>query len=485
VLKTPTVLRLEDGSFYGWEGSWEHGGSCEGTCTHVWTYAYALAFLFPRLERSLRENEYKYCQFDDGSTAFRMLLPPGRGVWWRMPCVDGQMGGVVKTYREWKLSGDTEWLRSLFPDVQKALEFAWDPDSPFRWDKNKDGVLEGRQHHTLDVEMFGPSAWLEGMYLAALKAAAEMADALGMPDKAEEYRALFRRGSRWTEENLFNGRYYIQKIDLADKALVDGFGAGQYWNDETGEIQYQIGDGCEIDQLLGQWHADINGLGDIFDAGHRRTALGTMFKTNYKPSLREFANPWRVFGLNDESGTVICEYPDGARKPWIPILCSEEVMTGFEYALAGLMIAEGLVGEGLTMVRAVRDRYDGEKRNPYNEIECGSNYARPMSCFALMAIASGFVFDMPHETIGFLPAVGGDLFTIWGLSDTWGTYERKGSRETITVLGRPLRVKAVRLGDPEAVKEVVIDGERADFKVREGAVLPDSSVIRSEIRIIR
>ena len=64
VLKSAVVSRLEDGSLYGFEGAGEHHGSCEGSCTHVWSYAYACCFLFPRLERSLRENEYKYCQFE-------------------------------------------------------------------------------------------------------------------------------------------------------------------------------------------------------------------------------------------------------------------------------------------------------------------------------------------------------------------------------------------------------------------------------------
>ena len=469
VLKTATVLRLENGSFYGWEGCGEKGGSCEGTCTHVWTYAYALAFLFPRLERSLRENEYKYCQFDDGHISFRMTLPPGRGLGWNMPCVDGQMGGVIKTYREWKLSGDTEWLRKIFPKVKKALEFAWDQNSFVRWDKDKDGVLEGRQHHTLDVELFGPSAWLEGMYLAALKAASEMAEALGMPKKAAEYQKLFKKGSAWTDENLFNGRYYIQKIDLADKALIDSFDAGSYWNDEAGEIKYQIGDGCEIDQLLGQWHADISGLGDIFDVSNRRKALQTMFSSNYKPSLREFANPWRIFGLNDESGTVICDYPDGVRKPWIPIPYCEEAMHGFEYALAGLMIAEGMTNEGLTLVRAVRDRYDGEKRNPYNEIECGSNYARSMASFALIPILSGFVFDLPKKKIGFVPKTGGDFESVWFTGTGWGKVRITKDEVRITILGGRMDLERLILPRGDA-KRAAADGKDVFFIPKEDGI---------------
>ena len=81
----------------------------------------------------------------------------------------------MKVYREWKICGDTEWLRACGPNVS-AIAFAWHPDNEDRWDPDKTGVLWGRQHHTLDMELFGPNAWLTGFYLGALKAAAEMAE---------------------------------------------------------------------------------------------------------------------------------------------------------------------------------------------------------------------------------------------------------------------------------------------------------------------
>ena len=163
VLHSPTVWRLTDGSFYGWEGSREADGSCEGSCTHVWNYAYALCFLFPELERSIRTLDYTYNVQDHGAMRFRMQLPLGRKAGYQMPCLDGQMGGIVKLYRDWLLSGDDEWLARLWPAAKKSLEFAWDPENPCLWDENQDGVLEGRQHHTLDMELFGPSSWLESI----------------------------------------------------------------------------------------------------------------------------------------------------------------------------------------------------------------------------------------------------------------------------------------------------------------------------------
>ena len=467
VLKSPTVLRLENGEFYGWEGVHSDIGSCEGTCTHVWSYAYALCFLFPDLERSLRDVEFR-CDVDpNGKMGFRTLLPLGRGVSKTRACVDGSMLTVVKALREWKISGDDAWLEKNWQTVKSILEYAWHEENPDAWDRDRDGVLEGRQHHTLDMEMFGPSSWLEGLYLAALRAGAEMAEHFGETEKAAEYRALFENGYAYTKKNLFNGKYFIQKVDLSAKEYTERFGCPEYWNEEQQQLKYQIADGSEIDQMLGQWHANILGLGDIFDPEQRKTALASMFKNNFKPNLREFANMWRVFALNDEGGTVICDYPEGSEKPVIPIPYCEECMTGFEYAFAGLLISEGFIEEGLQAVRAIRDRYDGAKRNPWNEIECGNNYARAMASFALLPIFSGFTFDLPKKHIGFSPIVTGDFRALWSLGTGWGEFVRTDAESSVRLQGGTITLSSLTLGGAPAVKELTVDGNPIAF-TREG-----------------
>ncbi len=485
VLKSPTVLRLEDGSFYGWEGVHEKSGSCEGTCQHVWNYAYAMCFLFPDLERSVRDLEFKYSTDQDGKMGFRMLLPLGRGVSGFRACVDGQMGAVIKCYREWKISGDNEWLRANWDNIKKVLEYAWSDKNPDAWDLDKDGVLEGRQHHTLDMEMFGPSSWLEGMYLAALKAAAEMGDFLGDTVKSEEYRELFNKGCKWTKENLFNGKYFIQNIDITDKNITDRFSASDtYWNDETGEIKYQIADGSSIDQMLAQWHADIIGLGDIFDREQVSIALEQMMKNNYKPNMRDFANPWRIFSLNDESGSVICVYPDGANKPKIPIPYCEETMTGFEYSFAGLLCSRNMIDDGIKAVSAVRNRFDGKKRNPWNEFECGSNYARSMASYALIPILSGFEFDMPKKYIGFNPYVKDKFNAIWSIDGAWGEFILDENKVTVTVTEGKLLLSAFGLKFSNTVSSLKIDGKSVDFKFENGIIYFEETTISQNMEFL-
>ena len=446
ILKSPTVLRLEDGSLYGFEGCCPTCGCCEGSCQHVWNYAYALPFLFPNLERSMRELEYTHSMRDDGKLGFRLRLPLGRARQ-DFACADGQFGTIIKCYREWKMSGDDAWLRKWWPSIRKSLEFAWATTNEHLWDADRDGVLEGRQHHTLDVELFGPNSWLTGFYLAALKAAAEMAEHLGEPGKAKEYRELFAQGKTWVDKNLFNGEFYHQKVDLADRSILKPFtkfeSAEQrrspqsvqnyYWDAEHRQLKYQVADGCQCDQVLAQWHANLVGLGEIFNPRQVKKALRAIYRHNFKKSMRDEFNPCRLYALNDEPALVICDWPRGG-KPAVPIPYAEEAMNGFEYQAGIHMIQEGLVDEGLQVIRAVRVRYDGENRNPWNEFECGSNYSRSMASYALLPALSGFSFDMVNKHIGFAPVINQKNFScFWCIDGAWGVYQRKGGRVLLTV----------------------------------------------------
>ena len=67
-----------------------------------------------------------------------------------------------------------------------------------------------------------------------------------------------------------------------------------------------------------------------------------------------------------------------------------ESWTGQEYLAAAHLIFAGMAREGFESVRNVRARYDGERRNPWNEPECGHHYARAMSSWSTLLAASGF-----------------------------------------------------------------------------------------------
>lgn len=443
VLISPTCLRVEDGTLWGWEGVGPEKGSCFGTCQHVWNYAQALPLLFPDLERSIRESQAKYGIDEHGGWHFRLYLPLGIKAQtnWMRPCVDGTYGEIMKLYREWKISGDTAWLRSLWPLVKPAIAYAWSPENPDRWDPGRTGVIAGRQHHTLDMEQFGASGWLNGHYLGALKAASEMAPACDDPEFGKLCADLFEQGRAWSEEHLFNGEYYKQNVDIHDNSTLVPFLQGEetpernpYWDPEHGQLKYQVADGCGIDSHLGQWYASLYGIGEVFDPVRIHTTLNSIYRYNFRSSMRDFANTWRIFAVNDEGGCMICTWPAGHEKPVIPLPYNSEVMTGFEWAAAAHLVMVGETEKGERIARAIRDRYDGFKRNPWNEIECGSNYARSMASFAMLQAYSGFCYDMVRGMIGFRPVVNGDFRCFWSLGKIWGEYERSGAVQFIRVL---------------------------------------------------
>ena len=457
VLRSATLIRLEGGELWGWEGQHIGEGSCEGSCTHVWNYQQALAWLFPALERTLRDTEFAYNQLPNGGLTFRQRLPLGSGFDVIGPCADGHFGATIKAFREWRNSGDDEWLALHWPNIRRSIEYAWSPDNPDRWDPEKAGVLWGRQHHTLDMELFGPNSWLTSMYLAALKAAAEMAVAMGENEFGTQCATLASKGGAYVDQELFNGRYYAQKLALDDRSALEPFDQGRkagvlrdsfmeaYWSGEYGQIKYQIGDGCLTDQILGQWHADLVGLGDLLSPANVASALRSIFRENFLPTLRDHLNPCRVYAYEDEAGLIVCSWPEGSEKPATPVPYSEEVWTGLEYMFASHLIARGLVDEGLTIVRAARARHDGSRRNPWNDIECGSYYTRSLSSYSLLNAYLGLSFDQRVDEIGFKPARSGDATYFWSAGRGWGEIEFRGVEAILSVKGGELAVSRMRL----------------------------------------
>ena len=309
----------------------------------------------------------------------------------------------------------------------------------------------------------------------------ERAEAMGDTAAKEKYSALYGKAKEYIKEELFSGEYFIQKVDLTDKSYTEEFDCPDYWNEEKGELKYQIAEGCEIDQMLADWHAKICGLDGVFDKEQKRVALKNMYENLYKPSMREFPNAWRVFAINDEAGAVMCDYPEGVRRPVIPIPYSDECMTGFEYAFAGLLISEGFCDEGLNIVRSVRARYDGKKRNPYNEIECGSNYARAMSSFALLPILSGFEYDLTKGYIGFAPINAGDFKCLWSAGLGWGDYSRELDRVTVSLNGGEISLSSIKTGLAGGIKKLLADGKKIGFTEKDGILFFDKVKIKKRI----
>lgn len=441
VLRSQTVFRIPSGHLMGWEGVWNRSGSCKGSCTHVWNYEVATPFLFGDLARTMRDVEFNYATKDNGLMNFRADLPLSQAAKPSSPAADGQMGCIMKMYREWQLSGDEEFLRNNWNQVKKVLSYAWLQDNGIdgkpSWDANQDGVMEGSQHNTMDVNYFGPNPQMGFWYMGALRAAEEMAKAMKDKAFARKCRQLFEQGSKWMDENLFNGEYYEHRI--TDPATF------QYLDMSRPDVKvpdFQLGKGCLVDQLVGQYMAHICGLGYLGDKDHIRTTLRSIMKYNFLDDFGRHFNNMRTFVYGGEAGLVMGAWSKGRLE--VPFPYFAEAMTGFEYTAAAGMLYEGMTSDGLKCYRAIRNRFDGAKRNPFDEPECGHHYARSMASWAGVLALSGFHYSAVDQSITFTDRPG---HYFWSTGYAWGTcYIRSDGTADIKVLKGTLPLKTITVG---------------------------------------
>jgi uncharacterized protein (DUF608 family) len=459
ILKSPTVLRLEDGQIWGWEGCFPDKGSCPGSCTHVWNYAQAFPHLYPQLERTQRSLELVRSMDERGHVNFRSALPEGPTSHNDPAAADGQLGGIMKLHRDWQISADTEWMRGLYPLAKRSLDYCistWDPD-------HKGGLFEPHLN-TYDIELWGPDGMCTSIYLGALSAMAVMAEALGKSADAEFYSTLAKRSAQFMDECLFNGEYYEQKVqyqNLRDTSFGQLIADA---NDNSSEMQkllkregpkHQYGAGCLSDGIVGVWMADAYGIQTPLARRNVRSSLQSIFKHNFKTDLSQHANAQRPgYALGHEPGLLLCSWPRGGR-PTLPFIYCDEVWTGIEYQVAAHLIQEGLVNEGLTIVQALRSRYDGRTRNPWNEYEAGNWYARAMASYALVPALSGFRYSAVERTLWFGPRLNVRPFaSFFSTASGFGTIALDEHAVSIKVIEGELPVDNLHLSLPAGSKSL-------------------------------
>ncbi len=466
-LATTTCFRTADGEFHGFEGSDDTRGCCHGNCTHVWNYETATAFLFPSFARSLRRSSFGFSMDDAGAMHFRQMLPDGK-TRSGFAAADGQMGQIIHAWIDWKISGDDVLLRSIWPRVKKAIEFAWIPGG---WDANRDGVMEGVQHNTYDVEFYGPNPMCGIYYLGGSSGCRRTSARSGRCFvRVTAIGSCSTKAAAGSMRNLFNGEFYIQKVrgfraDEIAKNLRSSMGS-----EDTESPEYQAGAGCLVDQLVGQYLADAAGLGPLVSPENIRTTLHSIYRYNYKRSLAEHDNVERTYALNDEAAVVVCDYGK-AERPRIPFPYFAEAWTGLEYTAAALMMRWGMAQQGVEIVASARARFDGEKRNPWDEAECGHHYARAMSSWSTLLAMSGFRYDGTKEAISTLPPAHTDDFvSLWSTGTGWGRYSLqargRGTKLVLRVLGGQLRCCSCEFIAPGASATVWSGSQTIECQIR-------------------
>ena len=434
ILATSTCYRFANGRFYGWEGV----GCCAGTCGHVYHYAHAAARLFPELERDTRERvDFGLALQPDGAIHFR-------GEFNDIPAVDAQAGTILRALREHQMCADDAFLKRNWPKIKRATQWLIAKDA------NNDGLIESNQHNTLDSDWYGKVAWLSGLYLASLAAAAAMADEVGDHDFGKQCREILETGRKNFTAQLFDGDYFINQVDPKHLNAINS------------------GTGCEIDQVFGQSWAFQVGLPRVLPEKETVTALQSLWRYNFSPDVgtyRAANKPGRWYALPGEAGLLMCTFPrtdwdfqksggEGNKRPGFAGYFNE-CMNGFEHQVAGHMIWEGMVMEGLAVERAVHDRYHASRRNPWNEIECGDHYARSMASYGVYLAACGFEHHGPKQHIGFAPRLTPENFKCaFTSAEGWGSFFQKTEsgnlKAEISVRWGKLKLRTIALQNDSA-----------------------------------
>lgn len=423
-LASGTAQWWRNGRFWAWEGVC----CCAGTCTHVWNYAQAHAWLFPELARSARTMQDLDAGFDaaSGKVGFRSDTNFA---------ADGQAGTILKCYREHLTSADDAYLRKYWPRIKQALDYL------ITHDADDNGIIENdAQHNTYDINFVGPNTFVGALYIAALEAGAQMATRMDDPNAAARYAELAQRGRAWTMANLYNGEYFIQRVPDGDAR------------------PWQYGVGCLSDQVFGENWAHVLDLEYVYPRDAVVRALRAVYRYNFAPdvgSLNDVYPPERWFARAGDPGLFICTWPQGGRPPE-PVRYRDEVWTGIEYQVAAGLAWEGLVDEALQIVAGIERRYDGTHHNPWNEVECGDHYARALASWGVLHALTGFHWDGPAGRLEFAPQLTPEDFACFFSTGTaWGTLrqQRDGAtqRNVVEVAYGTLRLQRITLAVAESV----------------------------------
>ena len=282
---------------------------------------------------------------------------------------------VLMACRYWQWTGDKKFLSEIWPNVKLAVELM------IRSDKNQDGLpdlveaaklsrkegpsggiwktIESRMcQNTYDgFRLPATQSYLCSLNIAALFAASKMAAHIDGKNDNKRYNSLAEKASLTFEKLFWNGEYYRHFIDI-EKSIKD--------------------EGCLADQITGQWYSRILGLPSPHKPSNVHKALKSIFKYN----------------RHTEEGLLNGSDPYGARTLWEPYIvrgwgetASSQwgvPWTGTEYAVAAMMINEGLIREGLLVIKDVHERHAREG-SQYSHYECGPHYYRPMGVWSIIS----------------------------------------------------------------------------------------------------
>lgn len=398
-------------------GIWEGLGSCGlNTVDVAYQGSHPLPALFPEFEKNWTALAATY-QNDTTGRLYHLLpsdldkgtINNGYGY------VDVNCDFVLMLCRDYLWFGDKEYLKSIYPHVVKELGVFEAMDS------DGDGLPD--QHTgscTYDTwALQGTPSYLGSLWIGALSAGIRLADDMGDTANAAKWRDLHQRAVSSLNEKLWNGEYYSLWVDGPQR-------------DET----------CLTDQLTGEMYTRLIGLGNSLPPERVRQTLASIYKYNFDP----------------DQGLFNGSYPP-QRQPHMPAFQNVQAQgnfTGIEYATAAMMIDQGMVDQGLSIIQAVQRRYERSGRF-FNHEECGPHYYRPMSIWAAFLAATGFKVDAPAGSLTIAPPLPQpQLRAPWVSATGWGEFTRTATSFTLDCRDGKTSFRTLRINVP--VRNATLDG---------------------------
>lgn len=347
---------LKDDKF----GLWEGQGFCGFHTTDITYHAsFGLLALFPELQLGQMRMGAAF-QREDGRV-HHFFTPDLDHIGNGYERVDMNNQFVLMVLRDYLYTGDADYLKDMWPHVNRAL------DSIAELDADGDGLPDrDTTRNTYDAWNFsGTPVYIAVLWLAALKAGAIIADEMDDHDLAERRRVTLEKGLAALETRLWNGEYY------------DLWRCGEE-RDET----------LMTDQLDGEWFLRVSGIGGSIRDDRVRDVLRVILDKNFEP----------------DGGLINASCPEGRHTTlYSHKNCqTEAVWTGIGYVTAALCLSVGMTADALALVTAIhinQSRFGAL----WDHWECGHHYTRPMSSWTTLNAALGLEIDAAKRILRLRP----------------------------------------------------------------------------------
>jgi len=466
----------KDGGFYLWEG---HGCCCLNTVDVDHYSSFGLIHLFPGLRKKVadlvRNEQLENGQIVHGfPLVIRDVKKLGKDEYRRW---DVNLQYILAVYRDWKWTGDEDFLCRHYESIMKAFDFTckldiYDLGLPYI----EGGITYDHWH------MKGIITYMAGLFLTACQAVIKLASHKRDDRNKKNAEQILEKGRINFEKLLWNGEnyglYYLRKNKDEQENKIEvqrGQIAGDMGDFDPDKVLQQKGkcsscccakdtievrdDGLMTDALNGEAFAIIAGLPRSLDRQRVLATLRKIISKNYINELGFVVNG----SYEDES------FPDEWcfsqwQNPW----------TGSEYYFAAQLIAEGMVDEALSIISDVYDRYDREGMR-FNHIECSEHYARPLSIYAAYDAFLGADFDVPLRKLSIKPVkIVRDTTIPLMLPALWADIKVDGNKVDINIFESTAKLKVFEFANisveaPLRIEYLKVNGENIEFTAFEEA----------------